>query len=426
MADNPFAPVFMNPNASRTGLFDLRMMASANRMEAPFERRMGGGGGRSPMLAGIGGVPDSADYSSFTYDPNMRAQAMAAGVHPLEANQVRNNAVLPNTGFFGDHPRLSSAIEGGLFGAAYTRPSQTIGEGISNVAGGLLEGTQARQALWKRQFAGPFQASDVLENLQDKQALRQSRADEGQLRHTQMEYDLAKMQEMKNAPPPRYELPANRDVASFRVWHPEDRSYHNEVNPNYDPKSTVTKPNWGGTEHLREYLEPMGVSDPDKATPQQWQTAREQEQADKRKMMAASVQKPPQEMGYDPKTDSYVAIRPGTKGGVVPLRALESANKTAEQNKEKWINSHADNPSQAFRLFANDPNIDKYMSDPKALRQALTKFYDENVGQGGVNYVYDPKQGMIPTAPPASGSSTPFAPPEGTPGTAGSMLRSIR
>src|SRR5580765_5058232 len=121
MADNPFQTM-LNPNASRAGLYDMRLMASANRMESPFEHGFRGSYGHqgvsgNPMLSGLMGMSGEPDYSQFTYDPVMRQRAIAAGVSPLEANQVKQNAVLPNTGFFGNHPRLSSAIEGGMFGA---------------------------------------------------------------------------------------------------------------------------------------------------------------------------------------------------------------------------------------------------------------------------------------------------------------------
>ena len=180
MADNPFQGL-LNPNLNRgASMWDMRMMAAANRSEAPLERnirspymgRSRGGG----LLSGMSGVANEPDYSSFTYDPVMRQQAIDAGVTPLEASQVRHNAVLPNSGFFGNHPRLSGALEGGLFALANAHGGNTPGESIQGAMEGIIGGQRERQGILREQFARPFEASNMLENLRDKQQKRELQA----------------------------------------------------------------------------------------------------------------------------------------------------------------------------------------------------------------------------------------------------------
>lgn len=194
MADyNPFQGM-LNPNMSRgANLWDLRMMSAANRMEQPFERGMRGMYGRrgvsgDPMLAGMAGMANEPDYSGFTYDPAMRQQAIAAGVHPLEANQVQNNVFLPNTGFFGRHPRLSAALESGMFGAMAAHGGETAGESIQGALSGALGGQRMRQGLWRQQFARPFEQAGALEGLRDMQQRRELQA--AQIKHYSSEADI--------------------------------------------------------------------------------------------------------------------------------------------------------------------------------------------------------------------------------------------
>ena len=110
------------------------------------------------------------DMSAFTYNPQMRAQAQALGVNPLSPEQVNPNAVLPNSGFFGAHPRFAQALEGGLFGAANTRGAETWGEGISNIAQGLIQGRAQRANIINRQFEAPFAQAEQMGRLKEMQS----------------------------------------------------------------------------------------------------------------------------------------------------------------------------------------------------------------------------------------------------------------
>lgn len=179
MADNPFAPVTTG-NARQAGLWDLRMMSAANRMETPFERGMGsshgyGHTGSGSILGGMASMANEPDYSSFTYDPVLRQRAIDAGVRPLEANQVQPNVLFSNSGFMGNHPRLAHALESGIFAGAATRSGDTIGDNISNALEGMISGERMRKGLYNQQFARPFEAAGMMESLQDAQEQRSLR-----------------------------------------------------------------------------------------------------------------------------------------------------------------------------------------------------------------------------------------------------------
>lgn len=178
MADqNLYTQNLVNPSRVGNELFQLHMargeQAYANQGNMRTRSASGRGGFGTQGYAGLMGVGEQPDYSAFTYDPAMRAQAQAAGINPVAPEAVQHNAFLPNSGFFGNHPRLSGAIEGALFGAAATRGSDTIGEGISNVASGVLEAHAARQNILNRQFSRPFEANSMLEHLQGIKELRE-------------------------------------------------------------------------------------------------------------------------------------------------------------------------------------------------------------------------------------------------------------
>lgn len=134
--------------------------STGGRMRSPGQQQ-------NPMGQGMG----EPDYSQFTFDPEARAAANQQlgqyGLHTLAPEDVNPNALLPNSGFFGRHPGIARGIEGGIFGAAATRGSDTWGEGISNVMQGLIGGRQMRQSMINRQFAAPFEQAHMLEGLED-------------------------------------------------------------------------------------------------------------------------------------------------------------------------------------------------------------------------------------------------------------------
>lgn len=277
MADgqNPFQSL-LNSNIGRTGLFDMRMMSAANRAEpgAHMPHMYGHQGiSGNPMLASMAGMSNEPDYSQFTYDPVMRQRAIAAGVSPLEANQVKQNAILPNTGFFGNHPRLSGALEGGIFGALASHGGMTPGDSIQGALEGMVGGQQMRQGMLRQQFARPFEAASMLEGLQDRTQKRDLQ--EAEIQHYRAENQKLgrpdhDMRAIGNAGPQDKFIP---------VYDNTTGQFQNQPNPNYDP-ALVSH----GREQqdldigTREQLRIMGVA-PNTATTDQLAEANKKSQA---------------------------------------------------------------------------------------------------------------------------------------------------
>lgn len=194
--NDPYSPIYMNPNAARAGLWDMRMMSAANRSETPFERGMGHSYGHplaeGGMLGGIASMANEPDYSAFTYDPAAHAAAQKYlgqfGLSPLEANQVKQNQLLPNTGFFGNHPQLSRALEGAAFAGMAAHGGNTPGESIQGALSGWLGGNRLRQGMYNQQFARPFEAAGMLEGMQDATQRRELQG--AQIKRYESESDI--------------------------------------------------------------------------------------------------------------------------------------------------------------------------------------------------------------------------------------------
>jgi hypothetical protein len=139
----------------------------------------------------------TGDYSQFTFDPAARAQAEAAGIHPLDPSQVNPWAVLPNNQFFQNHQRLGRGIEGAIFGAASTQSGDTIGENISNVARGLIQGPMMRNQIYQQQFQAPFQRQQMMEQLQEQK-------DKHNLNDSEIRYHNAMANRADKDPPTKY------------------------------------------------------------------------------------------------------------------------------------------------------------------------------------------------------------------------------
>lgn len=171
------------------------------------------------------------DYSAYTYDPAARAAATDAlkpyGLSPLSPDQVNPNALLPNTGFFGRHPNLSSRLEGAIFGGAATQGSNTWGEGISNVFSGLINGQQNRRSMINRQFEAPFQQARGLESLYD---LQQKRKDQDAM----IDYHKAMVGVAQNKPAPPIQGISKTDSA-YREYNQDTGKWELKENPYYDP-----------------------------------------------------------------------------------------------------------------------------------------------------------------------------------------------
>lgn len=253
-------------------------------------RTPGQGRGQGPMP-----MMGASDYSSYTFDPEARAQAQKQlapyGQQPLAPEQVQNNTILPNSGFFGRHPRLSSAIEGGMYGSAMTRGSDTWGEGISNVMQGLIGGQAARKAAYDRQFEAPFDAARGMANLMDQSQKRD-------LQSAEIEHYRALNQKMQNTPDPKPSPVPATDSSYFTT---DDKgNWVQKENPYFDPKQAATAKALGPNNHLAPYFKIANV-DPAVATPADWKRANAAYIQDQSRISGARAAGG--DAGHAPKTD---------------------------------------------------------------------------------------------------------------------------
>jgi hypothetical protein len=300
----------LNPNMRQTSLWDLRMMSAANRSETPFERGMRSpygsrGVSGDPMLGQLANMANEPDYSQFTYDPAMNAAAKAAGVQPLEAGQVKQNTLLPNTGFFGNHPTLSHALEGGLYSLAASHGGMTPGESMQGVAEGLIGGHRIQEGLYRQQFARPFESAGMLEGLRDvgeQRLLRQAQikhySDEADIQRDRVQLETEKNQLGLD------KLNATRPVpveGGTYLYHPgqEGSIGVNGRTPYQTPGAPAgwafeAGPGRGKGQEgdldvaTREQLRVAGV-DPNTATPKQIATANQKAQNQKVQVMGAGA-----------------------------------------------------------------------------------------------------------------------------------------
>jgi len=209
----------MGPNQAMSmsrqlgGLRAMQMMQRESRYADP--RPMRSMGGRTQAFNPFGAVaPDQPDYSQFTF--NQDAHNMAGkmlepyGLHPLEPSQVNPFALFPNRGFFGRHPGITNALEGGIFGAASAQGADTWGEGISNIARSMIEGPQMRHQMLERQFAQPFEAAAAMEKLHGLGL-------ENQLHEAQIQEARARAEKLGQDPWPKYGERFNTDDGSVYV-----------------------------------------------------------------------------------------------------------------------------------------------------------------------------------------------------------------
>jgi len=264
----------MNRGAS---MWDMRMMAAANRSEMPFERMAGRGYGHqgisgNPMLSSLMGSSGEPDYSQFTYDPVMRQRAIDAGIQPLEASQVKQNVVLPNTGFFGRHQRLSNAIEGGMFGALAAHGGMTPGDTIQGTLEGIVGGPRLRQGMQREQFARPFEAASMLEGIADRKQTRE-------LHEMEIQHLRAENQKLGRPDHDFRAFGVSRNDPTIATVDSTTGKVTTVSNPDYDPAISRAQTLEGNLDiGTREQLAIAGV-EPGKATPAQIGTANKLAQA---------------------------------------------------------------------------------------------------------------------------------------------------
>lgn len=184
------------------------------------------------MLAGMLGGDGGTDYSQFTTDPVAHQAASDAlapyGLAPLEASQVQRNSILPNTGFFGNHPRLSGALEGGIYGALAAHGGNTVGESIQGALEGLVGGRQLQQAAYNRQFAKPFEAANAMEHLEDLQQKRD-------LQDAEIQHYRAMNQKLGRPDHDFHAVPMTKSDQGYMSYDTTTGKSEYVKNPDYDP-----------------------------------------------------------------------------------------------------------------------------------------------------------------------------------------------
>lgn len=88
------------------------------------------------------------------------------------STQEYQNAFLPNN----NHPKLSNMFERAAYGMAMTKPGETIGENISNVAAGIIGVPRAMREAREDQMFHPLQEAGAMQNLYGMQATAQLHA----------------------------------------------------------------------------------------------------------------------------------------------------------------------------------------------------------------------------------------------------------
>lgn len=171
----PRMPVPQRPLNPYQRLREIGYMTRMARMGMPMGRGTNYNPGRMPGMldTSTGFNPDVADTGAMNQLLQGFGQHMPENPSPY--------AMLPNSGFFGQHQKLGGALEGGLFGAANTPSAQTWGEGINAVARGILGGTAERARAINQQYSQPFQqAGQVgqLMQMQQMMKLEQARAEQ--------------------------------------------------------------------------------------------------------------------------------------------------------------------------------------------------------------------------------------------------------
>jgi len=167
---------------------EMRLQRQA-RMDQYNQGRQASGGGRMAGMMGglLGGNQDMNAYN----DPAFHEQAnkLLANYGLSLPQSVGPNAILPNSGFFGNHPRLSGGIEGAMLGFMNT-PETTggTGQGITNALRGALGGMAEKRQLLAQRMMQPFAQAGQLEQMQQMIDRHQASISEEALRQAHIKY----------------------------------------------------------------------------------------------------------------------------------------------------------------------------------------------------------------------------------------------
>jgi hypothetical protein len=179
-------PVPLGKTASTRESMDVRQHYPQAKAPSAASTR-----GLSPGLASGMNLPGVMDPQTLMH-PAVQQLLGQYGITPEQLQQTVKNAspdmFVTDPTAHQNHPVLSGLLERGLEGAAFTQGSHTWGEGISNVAQGMLEANGARANKYNNQLMMPFaQASQVAQlkgtNLQQQYEEAQARRDDALVKH---------------------------------------------------------------------------------------------------------------------------------------------------------------------------------------------------------------------------------------------------
>lgn len=135
---------------------------------------------RSPQ-GSSGGAPGAMPTEPGAMSPDVQTNPTVMdllnhfGVHPQQ--QIDPGLFVHNANAWANHPVMSGVLDGLLGGLANTKGSDTLGEGLSNVAQGLEATHDQRIAHTNAQLMMPYNQAMAVANLQDqigKQSLQEA------------------------------------------------------------------------------------------------------------------------------------------------------------------------------------------------------------------------------------------------------------
>lgn len=139
----------------------------------------------APQTAQRGSAPGSLPTEPGALSPDVQNNPTVMdllnhfGVHPQQ--QIDPGLFVHNADAWANHPVMSGVLDGLLGGLANTRGSDTLGEGLSNVAQGLEATHDQRLAHVNAQLMMPYQQAMTVASLQDqagKQSLQEAQQKE--------------------------------------------------------------------------------------------------------------------------------------------------------------------------------------------------------------------------------------------------------
>jgi hypothetical protein len=117
---------------------------------------------QTPLTGGVAPISASTPVADFLAQHGVTAP-----------DNLDSNLFIHDPQAFANHPLVSGLLERGLEGAAFIRPGSTPSEAINNIAQGMLQIQQARNAHAQAQAMQPFQQVAALQALQQGDAKTQ-------------------------------------------------------------------------------------------------------------------------------------------------------------------------------------------------------------------------------------------------------------